>query len=102
VPQVIHVVLVQWRGDVSADARERARAAAHDMVGRVPGIVRLDEGPSVSPEGLEQGFEWGFVVTFEDEEARNGYLPHPVHRVLADHIGAGAEKVVVFDIPATT
>jgi hypothetical protein len=101
VSQVIHVVLVQWRDDVPSEARERARAAAHDMVGRVPGIVRLDEGPSVSPEGLEQGFDWGFVVTFEDAEARDGYLPHPVHRVLADHIGAGAERVVVFDIPGS-
>ncbi len=56
-PQVIHVVLVEWRGDVSAEAREEARSAARDMVGRIPGLSRLDEGPSVSPEGLEQGFE---------------------------------------------
>ncbi len=100
-PQVIHVVLVRWRDDLDDEARERARIAARDMVGRVPGIVRLDEGPSVSPEGLEQGFEWGLVVTFEDEAARDGYLPHPVHRVLGDQIGAGADKVVVFDIPGT-
>ncbi len=98
-PQLIHVVLVRWRDDLSEQAREGVRVAARDMVGRVPGIVQLDEGPSVSPEGLEQGFDWGLVVTFESEEARDGYLPHPVHRVLADQIGAGAATVVVFDVP---
>ncbi|WP_210479221.1 Dabb family protein [Naasia sp. SYSU D00948] len=97
---VIHVVLVEWRDDVSADAQERVREAARAMVGRIPGILRLDEGPSVSPEGLEQGFEWGLVITFDSEEARDGYLPHPVHRVLAEQIGAGAERVVVFDLPS--
>ncbi len=100
-PQVIHVVLVQWRNDVSDEAREQARADARHMVGRIPGIVRVDEGPSESPEGLEQGFDWGLVVTFDSPESRDGYIPHPVHRVLAEQIGSGAERLVVFDVPGS-
>jgi Stress responsive A/B Barrel Domain len=98
VPQVMHVVLVQWRADLPDESREEARSAAREMVGRIPGLLALDEGPSVSPEGLEEGFDWGLVITFESPAARDGYLPHPVHRVLADRIGAGAERVVVFDV----
>jgi Stress responsive A/B Barrel Domain len=100
VPQILHVVLVQWRDDLAEDARRQVSASARHMVGRIPGIVRLDEGPSVSPEGLEQGYDWGLVLTFDSEEARDGYIPHPVHRVLADQIGAGAERLVVFDLAA--
>ncbi len=98
--QVIHVVLVRWREDLSDQDRERARSTAREMVGRIPGILRLDEGPSVSPEGLEQGYEWGIIITFESEEARDGYLPHPAHRVLGERILAGADRLLVFDVPS--
>ena len=100
-PQILHVVLVDWRDDLAEDARAHTRASARNMFGRIPGIVRLDEGPSVSPEGLEQGYDWGLVITFDSEESRDGYLPHPVHQVLGDQIGAGAERLVVFDLAAS-
>ena len=97
---VVHVVLVKWRDDVSASSREEIAREARAMADAIPGITALEEGPSVSPEGIEQGFEWGLVVTFESPEARDGYLPHPVHRAVGDRIGGGAEKIVVFDVSA--
>ncbi|MFC0678734.1 Dabb family protein [Lysobacter korlensis] len=98
--EITHVVLVQWRADVPAEVKEQARASARGFVGVIPGTVSVVEGPSVSPEGLEQGFDYGLVIRFADAAARDGYLPHPVHRVLADLIGAHAERVVVYDIEA--
>ena len=55
-------------------------------------------GPSVSPEGLEGGFDWALVVRFRDAAARDAYLPHPAHQPVADHIGARSARVVVFDV----
>ncbi len=101
VTAVVHVVLVKWRDDVPIEARKEIARDARAMAEAIPGILALEEGPSVSPEGLEQGFDYGFVIRFEDAAARAALLPHPVHRVLADHIGAGAERVVVFDIPGS-
>ena len=97
---VVHVVLVKWRDDVPASAREEIARDARAMADAIPGILALEEGPSVSPEGLEQGFEWGLIVTFESPEARDGYLPHPVHTVVGERIGGGAERLVVFDVAA--
>ncbi|WP_210509165.1 Dabb family protein [Naasia sp. SYSU D00057] len=97
---IVHVVLVKWRDDVPAADRERIARDARAMADAIPGILALEEGPSVSPEGLEQGFEWGLVVTFESPEARDGYLPHPVHAAVGKRIGAGAERLVVFDVAA--
>jgi hypothetical protein len=95
---VVHIVLVAWREGLSAEVIERVREAAQNCVGAIDGIDGLQEGPSVSPEGKEEGFDWGLVITFADDAARDAYLPHPVHRVLADQIGANAERVVVYDI----
>jgi Stress responsive A/B Barrel Domain len=97
-PEISHIVLVQWRADVPAEVREQARTSARGFVDAIPGTLSVVEGPSVSPEGLEQGFDYGFVIRFADAAARDAYLPHRVHRVLADLIGGNAERVIVYDI----
>lgn len=97
---IVHVVLVKWRDDVPPEAREEIARDARAMADTIPGILALEEGPSVSPEGHEQGFEWALVVTFDGPESRDGYLPHPVHRAVGERIGGGAEKLVVFDVAA--
>jgi len=66
----------------------------------VPGVVSVVEGASVSTEGLEAGFNWALVVTFENAAARDGYLDHPTHLPVAALIGEWAERLVVFDLSA--
>lgn len=96
--QVAHVVLVAWKGDGSSEAEESIRSAVRTLGDTIPGIVSLVEGHSSSPEGLEHGHDYGFVVTFDDASARDAYLIDPRHRVVADAIGESAERIVVFDI----
>jgi hypothetical protein len=100
VAEVIHVVLVRWGRDAADGAREGVRAGVRGLLAAIPGILAIEEGPSVSPEGLEQGNDYGFVVTFEDAAARDAYLPHPAHLEVADAIGRTAERVTVFDVAA--
>jgi hypothetical protein len=95
---IVHVVLVEWRAGVSEEDRRAVRAASRSMADAIPGILALDEGPSVSPEGLEGGLDWGLVVTFEDAEARDRYLPHPVHAAVGAQIVGSAARLVVFDL----
>jgi hypothetical protein len=97
---VVHVVLVRWRAGADGDAREAVRAGVRGLASAVPGVLGIEEGPSVSPEGLEQGHGYGFVVTFADAAARDAYLPHPAHVEVADAIGRAADGVTVFDIAA--
>ncbi|MGI3783579.1 MAG: Dabb family protein [Janthinobacterium lividum] len=95
---ITHVVLIQWtRGTTDTDV-ERIRAIARGLPARIPGILDLVEGPSVSSEGLEQGLQYGLVITFADAGSRDGYLPHPSHQVLVDELGRAAAHVAVFDV----
>lgn len=61
-------------------------------------MIDVTHGPSVSPEGLEGGYEWGLVVTFVDADARDGYLPHEAHAPASALIGEWSERLVVFDV----
>lgn len=97
-PQVTHVVLVEWSG-ASRAAEAEALVDAH--LPHVPGVLRIDRGGSISGEGLEGGFDWLLVVRFADEPALAAYLPHPEHRPVAAFLGAHAARIVVFDTAAS-
>jgi hypothetical protein len=60
--------------------------------------ARRGRGHSTSPEGLEDGHHYGFIVTFATPPARDASLNDSNHRPVAEAIGAAAERIVVFDI----
>nr|AGU11061.1 Stress responsive A/B Barrel Domain [uncultured organism] len=97
--EIVHVVLAAW-ADGRTDAGTEATRLVDEHLGRIDGVLSTTSGPSIGGEGLEDGFHWMLVVRFRDREALEGYLPHPDHRVVADHIGASAARVVVFDTEA--
>jgi len=97
---VIHVVLASWRDGAPVESIAEIGDICRRFSAEIPGIVAVSEGASVSPEGLEAGFEWALVVTFENAAARDGYLDHPTHLPVAALIGRWAERVVVFDVGA--
>ena len=68
----------------------------------LPNVLSIGTGPNVSPEGLGQGFDDGFVIDFVDEAARDAYLRDETHRAIGEDLIAllegGAEGLVVFDL----
>lgn len=97
---VLHVVLL----DPAPEATDERLAALWDAIrglrDAIPGIERVDCGPSVSPEGLEQGFTQGFVMRFADSAARDAYLPHPAHLAVVPLVREVSRRVLVFDLDA--
>lgn len=95
---VDHIVLLALRPDVP----EAELTALSERIARIPeeidGIEAVRSGRSTSPEGLEQGHDFGFVITFTDSAARDAYLPHPAHVPLSEHVQRLAERVLVFDV----
>jgi hypothetical protein len=60
-------------------------------------LLDFCHGPYSSPEGLNDGFTHGFIMTFESSAARNAYLPHPEHDRAKEFVLPWVERVVVFD-----
>jgi len=96
---VIHVVLVRWGASTTPDRIERIRETVLSLGAKIPGIESIAEGPSISPEGLERGYDYGFVIDFESREARDRYLPHEDHLPLAKELGEASDAVLVYDLP---
>ena len=97
-----HCVFFKFRSGVSADERAEIYAGLAALVGQVDGLLSADFGPNVSPEGLGQGFDNGFIMDFVDHAARDRYLPHPAHQAAGSKLVAalegGTDGLIVFDM----
>lgn len=97
-----HCVFFKFRSGVSADERAEIYAGLDALVGQIDGLLSATFGPNVSPEGLAQGFNDGFIMDFADEAARDRYLPHPAHKAAGSKLVAalegGRDGLIVFDI----
>lgn len=101
---VRHVVVFKYAEDASEAEIQEITDAFRALKDKIPGIVSFEHGVNNSPEDLNQGFTHVYVVTFEDEAARDAYLPHPEHQAFVDMLtssGIFEEAFVVDYVPNT-
>lgn len=99
-PVVQHSVLVKFKPEVSDEKIAELSRQLKELKQLIPGITYFEGGPYSSPEGLNQGYTHGFLVTFESVAARDAYLPHPEHERVKDAVLPYVDAVVVFDFEA--
>jgi hypothetical protein len=95
-----HVVLFKFKDGAPPEAIRAIEERFRGLKSRIPGIVDFEWGTNVSPEKLDQGFTHLFFVTFPDDKARNGYLPHPAHLEFVEVLKPHLDKVLVVDYVA--
>src|ERR1700704_2404572 len=94
VRKVQHMVMVKFKTPEGDGKVGPLFAALAQLPRQIPGITHFSGGPYASPEGLNQGFTYGFLFTFESAEARNTYLTHPVHQKLVGEFLPFLESVL--------
>lgn len=97
---VQHMVAVKFKPEVSPETIDALFAELKALKEKIPGILYVAGGAYRSPEGLNQGFTHGFLVTFESPAARDGYLPHPEHERVKEAILPCIDGVMAFDFEA--
>src|SRR5687767_13203047 len=66
---VRHVIVFKFVADATDDQITATTNAFRDLKHQIPGIISFEHGANVSSEGLDQGFNHAYVVTFEDAAA---------------------------------
>lgn len=92
-----HVVMFKFKDDASQEAIDAVVASFENLPNEIPEIKGFEWGVNNSPEGLEQGFTHIFTLTFDSEEGREVYLPHPAHKAFGEGLGPVLDKVMVMD-----
>lgn len=95
--KVKHIALFKFKPEVTEDQIDGIFDQVLDVTEEIPGIEDYVSGINNSPEGLNQGYTHGFVMTFTDAEARDAYLPHPEHEKIKQILLEHVESVMVFD-----
>lgn len=96
-PQVKHYGCFQFKEGTTQETIDGCFSAMAEMVGPIPGLLDFHYGPYDSDEGLNDDYTHGFIMTFESPEARDAYLPNPIHEKVKDVVVPNLERVVVFD-----
>jgi hypothetical protein len=96
--QVRHVVVFKYKPTATQAQINEVTTAFRDLKKTIPGIVSFEHGVNNSPENLNKGFTHVYLLTFENAQARDTYLPHPEHKkfgALLGKLGVLEEAFVV-------
>ncbi len=97
-PSVLrHMVLFKFNESTPAAKVSEIEAAFARLPDEISAIREFEWGTNNSPEGLNDGFTHCFFVTFDDEQGRAVYLPHPAHQRFVELVKPHVEKVLVVD-----
>ncbi len=97
-----HCVFVKYRAGVSRVERDAIYTSLELLIPKIPGMLSVEAGPNVSPEGLGKGFDEGFFVEFNDANVRDAYLVDADHQAvgarLVEMAEGGLDGILVFDL----
>lgn len=95
--QLRHVVMFKFKDDADPADITKAEEAFAALPSKIPQIKGFEWGLNNSPEGLNKGLTHCYILTFDSEEDRAIYLPHPDHKAFGGILGGILEEVVVVD-----
>ncbi len=95
--QLRHIVLFKFKEDATPDQIKHIEDSFANLENLIPEISGFEWGLNNSPESLHKGFSHAFFVSFNDEAAREKYLPNPDHQAFVQLLGPVIEDVLVFD-----
>jgi hypothetical protein len=92
-----HVVLFGWKAGADTAAISKFVTAFRALPSKIKTIKRFEWGVNNSPEKLNGGLSYCFLVTFSSEKDRDDYIVNPDHKALVTLLPDIMEKVTVVD-----
>ncbi len=77
---VIHTFAFRWKPNVTAEQKLRVQTEIRALQGQIPGLLETNVGANFSPRS--QGYEFGGVMKFANQQALAAYNSHPIHQKL--------------------
>ena len=97
-----HLVLIWLKPDLGTEVREQLIARSQAL-GRIPGVSGFSIGSVLASERpiVDDSFDVAITMVFSSSAAMETYIDSAEHkRIVSQHIGPLAEKIVVYDYRA--
>ncbi len=95
--QLKHAVFFKFKSDAVAEDIRKVEEAFAALPSKIEAVKGFEWGTNNSPEKHDDGFTHAFMVTFDSEEGRAAYLPHPDHEAFVTILKPVLDKVRVID-----
>lgn len=95
--QLRHVVMFKFKEGADPAEIKKVEDAFAALPSKIPEISFFEWGINNSPEGLNKGFTHCFFMSFDSDEAREKYLPHPDHQAFVAMLGPLVDDAMVMD-----
>jgi len=92
-----HAVFFKFKDDADPADVAKVEQAFAALPGKIDSIKAFEWGTNNSPESHDDGFTHCFMVTFDSEQGRDVYLPHPDHLAFVDVLKPVLDKARVID-----
>lgn len=92
-----HVVMFKFKDSASKAEIKKVEEAFAALPSKISAIKDYEWGINNSPESFDLGYTHCFLLTFDSEEGRAEYLPHPDHKAFGELLGPVLDKVHVMD-----
>ncbi len=92
-----HAVFFKFQDDADRKAVRQVEQAFAALPETIEAIKAFEWGTNNSPETHDDGFTHAFLVTFDSEQGRADYLPHPRHQAFVKILKPVLDKVRVVD-----
>lgn len=96
-----HAVFFKFKDSASREEVKNVEQAFAELPEKIDTIRAFEWSTNNSPETHDDGFTHCFLVTFDSEEGREAYLPHPDHQAFVEVLKPVLDKVRVLDFWAT-
>jgi hypothetical protein len=98
--QRVHHVVLCWLKEPDNSAQRQQLIEQTRLLRQIPGVRELRVGESIGSDRaiVDDSFDIGIVMTFDNEADMNWYLQHPQHRwAVKEHILPLTRKILVYD-----
>lgn len=94
---ILHMVFLQPKPETTQEEMLAALERVKALKGVIPGLLDVQAGPN--QHAANQGYTYGFVMTFENEETLKAYSPHPAHKAVSPDLRRLSLSLLNFDLP---
>ena len=94
---ITHIVLLRPKPETTQEELEAVLEQVRALKGKIPGLLAVQAG--ANRHNAHQGYTYGFVMQFEDEEHLRAYSPHPAHRAVSPELRRLCTALLNFDLP---
>jgi len=96
---VYHIVLFKLKPNISPSIISEFKATASSMVGKIPGLQRIDIGPPHSSTAHRTlGYDMGLVAVLDKPETIKVYAEHPEHLKVHKLRGDLCTETLAYDL----